>query len=545
MKKITLMAFGLFLLQTGKAQHFTKGYESIPVQQTEKRVAGSTQNVKSTKDVTFAGDVIIESTPTISQGKVKLSVAFNGWLYSAFSTFNSSTNSRGITIRKSTNNGASWTTIDSYTFTSTTYPSYDIVVAGTDTNNLTLYLAGINANTSTGVNILFVDRYNATTNTYIDSNYNTSSLDQIYDVAIASDYRNPSITSAPYSVALVYSKYGTYDSVNYVASIDGGTTFNQFQNIMATGYYARNVSISYGKSLSASNGRYFAAWEVLESSTARNGHIYTSRNASEPTSNFITPVNLDSLSSAMINVCRHPSIATQFNNIDNDSAACSAVVMVERDYVGDGSDYDLLGFYNMRSHFTNYWYRLDVVNSGENDLHPSASYDPAFNNFLLTYYDSTNSKLPYVVHGFNIGTTPDTWTTINPQYNDVTTNLLAAWPTVEINPISNKAAFAWTRDGVGHNGVAMFDAEYNSVGIFEKETLVDLSMYPNPSTGTFTLASSENIANVKAFNIVGKEVALTKLYGKTYTFPEVANGVYFIKVTTDKGIEKTEKLIIK
>lgn len=489
----------------------------------------------------FANDIIIDNAPTINQRNVKLSVAFNGWVYTVFSTFDSVNNAGGFTFRSSKDNGITWQTIDSYSVPGVTYEAHDIVVAGTDTNNLTLYLVGIYHNPIGPNYSVFVDRYNATTGAFIGSNFSKSyGTRKVYDVAIASDYRFPAVGTSPYSVGFIYSVYSSsLDSIYSQVSVDGGSTFSVTQPVAGTWGYFRKVSLAYGRSSSGSNGRYFAAWEQLGSSTARNGHIFTSRNQSTVDGTWITPVNLDSVSSTMINLCRNPQIASQFGIVDNDSASLTSVVLVERDYFGNGADYDLLGFYNKRSHYTNYWNRLDVVNSGENDLQPDISYDPVFGNFLATYYDSTNSKLPYIVNGFNL-TTPSTWVTITPQYNDLT-NLRSAYPKVEINPVMNQTAHAWNAEGVSGRGVAMFDAEYNFTAIAESAKQ-DLYHYvsPNPSSDVayinFSLEQAMDVT-ISIYNAIGQKVEEKHLghcqagdYKEKFEVNSLENGAYIYQI---------------
>jgi len=216
-------------------------------------------------------------------------------------------------------------------------------------------------------------------------------------------------------------------------------------------------------------------------------------------------------------------------------------VLVQRDYLGDGSDYDLLGLYNKRSHFTNFWNRLDIVNSSENYLEPDVTYDPTNNNFMAVHYDSTNGKLPYVINGYDL-TTPSTWTTIQPQYNDLTTNLRAAYQRVEINPVVTQAAHAWIAEGVGTRGVAVFDAEYltaSSVNSISGNDALHL-LYPNPASSEFTVnfeQTSEIPAVLHVYNsvcaIVETRTGSSFAHGlgnEKFDVSNWANGVYPVTI---------------
>lgn len=546
MKKIyslLCVLLGSTALFAQNPQAFQKGgtVDFTPASRTEQH---SADRGPAAPTVQYTNDVIIHSATGFDQRRVRISVAFNGWLYAAYSTVDSTMTQGGITILSSRNNGITWNVIDQYSPTNTRYPVLDIVVAGTDTNNLVLYVAAVNYNTVSGNYILFVDRYNATAGIFAGSNFNYSTgTRKIYDVGIASDYRSPAVGASPYSLGMIYSCYSaTLDSVCFVGSVDGGGSWSVRQTVASTSYYNGKISIAYGRSNSASNGRYFAAWEQRGSSSARTGHIYAGHCVSTVNGAWNTPVCLDSVSSSMINLCCNPEMAVQYNMTDNDSGSCTAVVLCQRDYTGNGNDMDLLGFYNKRSHYTNYWNRLDIVNTGENDLQPDVTYDPGNNNFLAVYYDSTNGKLPYLVNEMNL-VNPSTWTPITAQYNDVTTNLKGAWPRVEINPVVVQTAHAWIAEGANGYGIAMFDAEYNVTGVHNNELASVSNLYPNPAAGTVTLDYTVNKdaqATITVYNMLGETVDVRRplntgsgKYTEKFDVSGWANGVYTITISVD------------
>jgi hypothetical protein len=176
---------------------------------------------------------------------------------------------------------------------------------------------------------------------------------------------------------------------------------------------------------------------------------------------------------------------------------------MDRDYQGHGTDYDILGFYNKRAttNGSNHWHYLQVNNSTENDMTADITFDPAFNNFLVTYYDSTDQKLPYVVDSMNL-TTTSSWITITSQYND-NPNLTAPYPRVEINPVMNQAAHVWNANGTGTNGVAMFDAEYSTLSVQEVSQGIDhISVYPNPVSDNFNISMKVKSSDAIAINVL-------------------------------------------
>jgi len=497
----------------------------------------------------YFNDVIIESS-ALDQRNVKISAAFNGWLYSAFTTSNTSTGNGGITIRRSKNSGITWSTLSSFSYANTRFPVIDIVVAGTDTNNLVLYITGVNVNTTSNVHILWFDKYNATTGTFA-GNWASSKTyptgNRVNDIAIASDYKFPAFGATPYSVAALYSLYTpSIDSIIYVVSANGGTNQTYRYGVAGTGYYSRKVDLAYGRSLNGSNGRYFGVWEQLATSNARNGNIYTSRSSSTIGGAWITPKNLDSIPSGMAGFCRNPVIAVQHNNINNDSSATTALVLVERDFNGNGTDYDILGMYNKTAHYTNRWYRLDVINTSEKDNQPHIAYDPANNNFLAVYHDSTNHKLPYKVNGMNLAS-PNTWGAITTQYNDLTTNIINPWPRVDINPSVVKTCHVWNSEGTAGKGVALFDAENLYTSVKEAtEITISSSVYPNPAS-TFVNLSFElkNVQDVtmNIYDALGNVVKHEVYYGvnnnteiRTINIADLSDGVYILKLSSDKVV---------
>lgn len=408
----------------------------------------------------YATDAFVQNLPGIDQRRVRIATAYNGFIYAAFSTFDSGAQAGGITIRKSIDGGATWTTLDAYSTPFISFPVFDLAVTGSTPTDLVVTLVGVNRAVGSTDEVLFIDRYDGMTNTYLGNSYfRNFDADFVMDVSIASDHLFPAVGTAPFSMGVLYTRrMAATDSVAFIGSLDGGTTWPVYQGIMNTGQYCRNVSLAYGQSASASNGRYFGAWETLNGSALRTGNIYTSRSVSTVDGPWIAPRNLDSLSTSMIGLCRDPQIAVSQTTIDNDSGSVTAVVLVSRDFSTIGSDHDILGLYNMRAHFTDFWYRLDVSNNNENEMQPDVSYDHVNQNFLATYFDSTNAQLPQLDQPLNMPT-PDNWNVRAFQYNDNVPGdtLVSAWPRVEYDPLEDKAVNAWTDGFV--KGRGRFDAE--------------------------------------------------------------------------------------
>ncbi len=494
----------------------------------------------------FGADVVIENKPSNKQTSVKLASAFNGWLYSAIQYSNAANDSNGVIIKYSKDKGFTWKTVDGYKVANTaaTYDDIEIVVAGTDTNSLQLFVSGIRRNISLNY-VIYIDKYNARTGSFLGSIYNLSNTGRVYDLAMATDYMYPASGTTGYSVGLLYSKFSSaVDSIVYVASIDGGATMSVRQTVATTPSFFRKVSLSYGRSASGSNGRYFGAWERLATSTSRNGNIYASRSASTVSGVWNAPKNLDSLSSTMIGLCRNPRVMTSSGLTDNDSASISEIVLVERDFNGTGADYDLLGFFNNRAHFTNFWYRFDVKNNSSNHLHPDVAYHDSARAFLVSYYDSTAGLLNYESHSFNMNTSnASLWTLVKTGYNDVPAGPKPV-TRIAYNPKEKRLAAAWIKES-STNPTALFDSDYNLIYSSLTSTAAKsftINVFPNPAKDylnvNLNLDKATQIA-VELIDMTGKSI-IRNDYGRIageqalrLDFSDLKKGLYVLQVKSN------------
>jgi hypothetical protein len=507
----------------------------------------------------FGADVVIENKPGNKQTSVKLASAFNGWLYSAIQYTNAANDSNGVIIKYSKDKGFTWKTMDGYKVASANakYDDVEIAVAGTDTNNLQFYLSGIRNNVASNNYVIYIDKYNARTGNFSGSIYNLSGATRVYDLAMATDYMYPASGTTGYSLGLLYSRFGSVnDSIIYLASIDGGVSISIRQTVATTPLYFRNVSISYGRSASGSNGRYFGAWERLPSTSSRNGNIYSSRSQSTVSGNWIAPKNLDSLSSAMIGLCRNPRVMTSSGTTDNDSASVSEIVLVERDFQGAGTDYDLLGFFNNRAHFTNFWYRFDVQNNGTNHQQPDVAYHDSARTFLISYYDSTLNQLNYDTHGFNFnGSNASTWSSLKVGYNDIAAGSRPL-PRIAYNPKEKKLAAAWISQTGSNNSKALFDSEYNTIYsrlAGEKPKTFEITIFPNP-TKDFVYVNlnlkTKGIISYELYDLTGKLVS-NQSFGSMageqslrLDFSNLVKGLYVLQISAE-GDRANYKLTIE
>lgn len=73
---------------------------------------------------------------------------------------------------------------------------------------------------------------------------------------------------------------------------------------------------------------------------------------------------------------------------------------------------------------------------------------------------------------------------------------------------------------------------------------ISISIYPNPSTGYFTVYGMDSVANLELYNSIGMKVFEQEFSGETTFEPQVAPGIYFAKISHNSQ-SLTKKIIIK
>ena len=83
------------------------------------------------------------------------------------------------------------------------------------------------------------------------------------------------------------------------------------------------------------------------------------------------------------------------------------------------------------------------------------------------------------------------------------------------------------------------------VGINELKNSFSFSLFPNPSSGIFTISSSEKLNSIEIFDVLGKEI-MQQEAGSRKQEINISNftpGIYFIKVFSESGIFSIQKMI--
>ena len=85
----------------------------------------------------------------------------------------------------------------------------------------------------------------------------------------------------------------------------------------------------------------------------------------------------------------------------------------------------------------------------------------------------------------------------------------------------------------------------NILGVEEQLTYKPTSVYPNPTTGQFTVEGA-NVAKVDVYNLVGQKVC--EQQGSKVVNIDATDwnkGLYFVNIIEENGAVVTKKLVVK
>ena len=130
------------------------------------------------------------------------------------------------------------------------------------------------------------------------------------------------------------------------------------------------------------------------------------------------------------------------------------------------------------------------------------------------------------------------WVSINDEYLGIkyqnTTDTIYGW--IRVNCPS--AADCYIKDySFGGSGLGVTNFKSSSI-----------SIYPNPTTGFFTIQSSEKISSIKIVNVLGEKVYEQAISHKrtesSVDLSKQQSGIYFLQLKTTEGIV-TKKIIVQ
>lgn len=104
-------------------------------------------------------------------------------------------------------------------------------------------------------------------------------------------------------------------------------------------------------------------------------------------------------------------------------------------------------------------------------------------------------------------------------------------------------------NGVKHNNIYSETATFKTLGSKLMSTTTDLSVYPNPNAGNFTvIVSNTENSVIGIYNLQGQEVYTENIstsdYIKNFDMSNYKKGIYFIKVSNNDNV-KIQKVIIE
>jgi len=174
---------------------------------------------------------------------------------------------------------------------------------------------------------------------------------------------------------------------------------------------------------------------------------------------------------------------------------------------------------------------------------------------MVTYYDSTTQKLPFITNNFNLSN-PDTWQFITTGYND-SSNLAAPNPKVALDMVQHKGISAWIAERSGGNGVAMFDSPSSTwTGITQNNSDSGsrlIRSYPNPCIKSinleFELKKAGNV-KIEIVNVFGQHLGfiVNKHYSpgrhiEQYDVSDLPEGTYIYNFRSGE-ITTTGKFVV-
>jgi len=496
--KFTLFLFSAMLFSFIGNTLFSQTWNSSP----------DNDKIDENRSVLFGTDMVILDQPEKNQTNTDICYAFNGWIFSAF--IYNAVNTQEVKIMKSVDNGLTW----SLFYNKAIFPpnhivtKIDIVSSGDSLSNLKLMLGCIFRDTLYAFSgaIAIVAVHNGITGTWERNLLNISSNDfPPRDVSLASDALSPAAGLQTGSVGILYSRHAyNKDSVIFLASVDGGLSVASRKVVTVADNTVLTVALTYGSGASLNEGRYYAAWSKAP------GHIYTAHTEPGITSPLTAPGNLDSLQSSWINQCKHPVIACQTGNMNNNAGNISEVVLFEK-FNPLTNGYDIAGCYNPQSSSLMNYQPFEISATTNNEVQPDIVFNPFDSTFIVTYFDETDKKLPYLTNDFNLQN-PGQWNIINTGVND-NSNLATPLPKVSLNTGLKQGVIAWTGRRTGGNGVALFDAMYNYyTSTVDKRFIADCFSFgisPNPCRQKtcirFDLFKREKVS-ITIYNLQGIEV---------------------------------------
>jgi hypothetical protein len=526
------------------AQHSLGGREILPL--------------KSTLSPVYGPDVLIDPNPAEDQVECRIAVASNGWIYAAYII-----RAGGFRVARSVDGGTTWT------YSSTLRPAYtltaiDLAVTGADSAGIKVWI--INTGYfNASIDMWDVDLQELDGNLTAAGSYTIDSMisnDGYYGAAIATDQSFPSAGTNPYSLAVLFSKGGIVsDEVVFKSSSTGNAVFDNTKVVGTSTASITQVALAYGRSYSFPEGRYFAAWHVQPFSGWAGdyeGEIYTSFTPSAYNGSWILPIRVDNLVASAAGRCKHPAIACQVNNTNNISSGISTVLLFDRVVEQLPLDKNgVVGVYNLDPLLSSVWTALTIESSlNVFSMQPDITFDSVQNIFYSTWCDSTSQHLKCSSQLMDMPS-PSNWTMISSGYNDIQNTLIAPYPKVRINSVSQELVHVWGYRQSSYNDNVVFDGTSVATGVpayRQPSGRIIIRLAPNPVTDVFQVsfeAGSVCMGNIRILDQSGQTAIVRDFPVKpgqnsiTISADGLPQGLYFCALTAGSEHAAAKLVILR
>ncbi len=195
----------------------------------------------------------------------------------------------------------------------------------------------------------------------------------------------------------------------------------------------------------------------------------------------------------------------------------------------------------------NYQYQCFLTNDEGNTTSNIATLTIDEENPTITCVDNQTRDLQegetdYIVSGIEF----DALTDDNCEVASVTNNINQSETLAGVELPIGETEITWTVTDIADNeNSCSFTVTVNEFVNIETAQQNKISIYPNPSNGTFTITNYElQITNVEIIDITGKIILKSELVIHNSQFVIQKKGIYFIKIKTESQIF-TQKIIIQ
>lgn len=502
---------------------------------------------------TWGSDIIVSPAAGRYYKNARVSVGYDGTIYVGRLWATSPSGPyQNWEVIKSADTGHTFSPVVSANVSgSNLYRSFDMITAGANATDFKVFVARCSTDTTTGHRELYYYSYDAAGTHLNTLAYEVDTYANGYNrawesLSLASDWKEPNSISSPYNISLAGVKGSSYDSIVVWVSKDAGTTVTR-RSLYGTIKYIKNISAAVGSTIPAVStyGRLGVVWDEYGTYLKQWGNVNAryvfADDASDPSINInVMQVGLND------SMYRNPSItlSQQTGTVTGpgDSDIRTVILMETNNITGNytsivGRTDDSLILHNIN---LTQGTTVAFGTAAGGILDPHSVYDPAYNNFMVTYYDSAAQALVYSLKA--LSSTPTSAVNVfKANYRDASTAMgMTAYPRTDINNVIHQAVFVWN-----DNYKTMLDAEYALPTSVQSilANVTDVQVFPNPATDQVNVAFvSQQPDNVTArvYDITGRQISsmqasvdagINKIAMSVSTLP---TGNYFVNIKGDK-----------